>query len=154
MTRKEQILKNGRSAGLSTQEIKTLLDLTRDEEQRYTDKVYGFFREHLKNDQKMMDFARHHYEGYLKNDPDYPTFESWFKDCYYDMSGTAWKEGVESWLGELHHNGELDQYLKDIKLKEFVDSMDGNFEVQMGYTEGHWIMIDPRVHIEVNILAD
>ena len=153
-TKKEQIIEWGRKNGTPTKLTMDLLKRLKTQEQELTDKVYEFIGNHLEEEHKMIDFARHHYEGYLKNDPDYPTFESWFKGCIYDMSGTCWKEGVESLLGEMHHSGELDQYLKDIKLAEFVNGMGGKLQVHMGYTEGSWIIIDPRVHIEVNIMGD
>lgn len=153
-TKKEQIIEWGRKNGTHTKLTMDLLKQLRTQEQELTDKVYEFIGNHLNDEQKMMDFARHHYDGYLKNDPDYPTFESWFTGCIYDMSSKCWKEGVESLLGEMYHNGELDQYLQDIKLSEFINSMDGKLQVHMGYTEGSWIIIDTRVHIEVNIMAD
>ena len=153
-TKKEQIIEWGRKYNTPTKLTVDLLKRLRTQEEELTEKVYGYIAEFVKNDQKMMDFARHHYDGYLKND--YPTFESWFEKSYYNWKNgiKVFKEGIEDWLGELHHRGELDQYLKDIKLAEFINSMDGKLQVHMGYTEGHGIMIDPRVHIEVNIMAD
>ena len=156
-TVEESILEMHKKGG-NTRLTMGLLKQLRNQEQKATDTVYEFFREHLKDDQKMMDYARNHYERYLKNDPDYPTFEDWFKDCVYDMSGKCWKEGVESWLGELKHKDEFDQYLKDIKFQDFLDNLDYKCEVHFVYSDGRYpgdvysMLADPTVHISVKFL--
>ena len=73
-TVKEIILKTKKNGG-STKLVMDLLKKLREQEQKATDSVYEFFREQLKDDQDMMSFARNHYDSYLKNDPDYSSFE-------------------------------------------------------------------------------
>lgn len=143
---------------LPSSDKKLLIDQYKEQKSKVTDIVYGFLREHIKDDQKLKDFARNHYEGYLANDPDYSSFEDWYKGCIYDMSGDCWKEGVEDWLGKLKYNGEFDQFLEEIKFQEFLDNMDYPCDVKFYYSDGSYpgdvwsMMIDPSVHINVELL--
>lgn len=156
-TVKESILEMQKK-GVNTKLTMDLLKQLRNQEQKATDSVYEFFREQLKDDQDLMTFARNHYDSYLKNDPDYSSFEDWFKDCVYDMSGNCWKEGVEDWLGQLKYNGKFDQYLEDVKFNDFLKDMDYHCQVRFNYSDGscpgdvYSMLIDPSVHINVEFL--
>ena len=105
-----------------------------------------------------MELARKHYDGYLKYDPEYSSFEDWFKDCVYNMSGSYYKEGVEYVLGELKYNDKFEQYLEDIKFNDFLNNMDCNCQVKFNYSDGSYpgdvysMLIDPNVHITVEFL--
>lgn len=156
-TVKESILEMQKKGG-NTKLTMDLLKQLRNQEQKATDSVYEFFREQLKDDQDLMTFAMNHYDSYLKNDPDYSSFEDWFKDCVYDMSGNCWKEGVEDWLGQLKYNGKFDQYLEDVKFKDFLKSKDYHCQVRFNYSDGrrpgdvYSMLADPTVHIKVEFL--
>lgn len=147
-TVKESILEMHKKGG-NTKLTMDLLKQLNDQEQKATDTVYEFFREHLKDDKDLMSFARKHYDGYLKNDPEYSSFEDWYKDSIYDMSGGCCKEGVEDWLGQLKHNGKLDQYLEDVKFKDFIKSKDYHCQLKFICSEGG---LYPTVGIKVEFL--
>ena len=129
-----------------------LLKKLRDQEQKATDTVYEFFREQMKKDSLPMKLAKKHYDGYLKNDPEYSSFEDWFKDCVYDMSGSCWKEGVEYSLGELKYNDKFEQYLEDVKFNDFLKDKDYHCQVKFIYSDGSSILVDPSVLIKVEFL--
>lgn len=156
-TVKESILEMHKKGG-NTKLTMDLLEQLRNQEQKATDSVYEFFREHLKDDKDLMTFARKHYDSYLKYDTDYSSFEDWFKDCVYDMSGNCWKEGVEDWLGQLKYNDKFDQYLEDVKFNDFLKDMDYHCQVRFSYSDGrhpgdvYSMLIDPTVHIKVEFL--
>ena len=156
-TVKESILEMEKN-GTSTKLVMDLLKKLRDQEQKATDSVYEFFREQLKDDQDMMSFVRNHYDSYLKNNTDYSSFEDWFKDCVYDMSGNCWKDGVESWLGQLKYNDKFDQYLEEVKFNDFLKDMGYYCNVKFNYSDGSYpgdlfsMLIDPNIHITVEFL--
>ena len=156
-TVKETILKMKKN-GAPTKLVMDLLKQLRDQEQKATDSVYEFFRKQLKDDQDLMSFARKHYDRYFKNDPDYSSFEDWFKDCVYDMSGNCWKVGVEDWLGQLKYNDKFDHYLEEVKFNDFLKDMDYHCQVKFNYSDGSYpgdlysMLIDPNVHITVEFL--
>lgn len=160
MTKKEFIIKSGRKSGLPAKEIMSQLKEVRAIEEHLTEKVYGYIGEFVKNDQALMDFARHHYESYLKND--YPTFESWFEKSYYNWKRgiKVFKEGIEDWLGQLKYQDKLDEFLGVIKFQDFLDNMEHHCEVHFQYSDGRcpgsiWsMMIDPKVTIEVELLNE
>lgn len=156
-TVEESILEMNKKGG-NNKLTMDLLKQLRNQEQKATDTVYEFFRDKLKDDKDLMSFARKHYDRYLKNDTDYSSFEDWFKDCVYDMSGKCWKEGVEDWLGELKYNDKFDQYLEDVKFNDFLKDMDYHCQVRFSYSDGrhpgdvYSMLIDPTVHISVKFL--
>ena len=156
-TVKESILEMKKN-GASTKLVVDLLKKLRDQEQKATDSVYEFFREQMKKDSLPIELARKHYDGYLKYDPEYSSFEDWFKDCVYNMSGNCWKEGVEYWLGQLKYNDKFDHYLKEVKFNDFLNNMDCNCQVKFNYSDGSYpgdvysMLIDPNVHIDVEFL--
>lgn len=156
-TVEESILEMHKKGG-NTRLTMDLLKQLRNQEQKATDTVYEFFRDKLKDDQDLMTFARKHYDRYLKYDTDYSSFEDWFKDCVYDMSGKCWKEGVEDWLGELKYQGKFDQYLEEVKFNDFLKSKDYYCQVRFNYSDGrhpgdvYSMLADPSVHIKVEFL--
>lgn len=156
-TVKESILEMKKN-GASTKLVVDLLKKLRDQEQKATDSVYEFFREHMKKDSLPMELARKHYDSYLKNDPEYSSFEDWFEDCVYNMSGSYYKEGVEYVLGELKYKDEFEQYLENIKFNDFLNDMEYNCQVKFNYSDGSYpgglysMLIDPNVHINVEFL--
>lgn len=156
-TVKESILEMKKN-GASTKLVVDLLKKLREQEQKATDSVYEFFREQMKKDSLPMELARKHYDSYLKNDPEYSSFEDWFKDSVYDMYSSYYKEGVEYVLGELKYKDKFEQYLEDIKFNDFLKDMDYHCQVKFNYSEGGYpgdlysMLIDPNVHINVEFL--
>ena len=156
-TVKESILEMKKN-GTSTKLVMDLLKKLREQEQKATDSVYEFFREQMKKDSLAMELAQKHYDSYLKNDPEYSSFEDWFKDCVYDMSGDCYKDGVEYVLGELKYNGKFEQYMEDIKFNDFLNDMEYPCQVKFNYSDGSYpgdlysMLIDPNVHITVEFL--
>ena len=154
----EQSILEMHKKGGNTRLTMDLLKQLRAQEQKATDTVYEFFRDKLKDDQDLMSFARKHYDRYLKYDTDYSSFEDWFKDCVYDMSGKCWKEGVEDWLGELKYADKFDQYLEEVKFNDFLKSKDYHCQVRFNYSDGrrpgdvYSMLADPTVHIKVEFL--
>ena len=156
-TVKESILEM-KKKGTSTKLVMDLLKKLREQEQKATDSVYEFFREQMEKDSLAIELARKHYDGYLKYDPEYSSFEDWFKDSVYDMSGSCYKEGVEYVLGELKYNDKFDHYLKEVKFNDFLKDMDCPCQVKFNYSDGSYpgdvysMLIDPSVHITVEFL--
>lgn len=157
-TVKETIFEMHRKGG-STKLASDLLKQLRDKEQEATDSVYDFFRKQMEKDSLAMELARKHYDSYLKNDPEYSSFEDWFKDCVYNMSGDYYKDGVEYVLGELKYNDKFEQYLEDIKFNDFLNDMEYPCQVKFNYSEGSYpgdiysMLIDPNVKIYVELLG-
>ena len=157
-TVKETIFEMHRK-GASTKLASDLLKKMRDQEQKATDSVYEFFREQMEKDSLAIELARKHYDGYLKYDPEYSSFEDWFKDCVYNMSGSYYKEGVEYVLGELKYKDKFEQYLEDIKFNDFLNDMEYNCQVKFNYSDGSYpgdiysMLIDPNVKIYVDLLG-
>ena len=158
-TVKESIFEMHRKGG-STKLASDLLKKLRDKEQKATDSVYEFFRKQMEKDSLAMELARKHYDSYLKNDPEYSSFEDWFKDCVYNMSGDYYKDGVEYVLGELKYNGKFEQYMEDIKFNDFLNDMEYPCQVKFNYSDGrgpgydiYSMLIDPNVKIYVELLG-
>ena len=157
-TIKESIFEMHRKGG-STKLASDLLKQLRDKEQKATDSVYDFFKEQMKKDSLAMELAKKHYDSYLKNDSEYSSFEDWFKDCVYDMSGSCYKDGVEYVLGELKYNGKFEQYMEDIKFNDFLNDMEYPCQVKFNYSDGrcpgdiYSMLIDPNVKIYVDLLG-
>lgn len=156
-TVKESILEMKKN-GASTKLVMDLLKKLRDQEQKATDSVYEFFRKQMEKDSLPMELARKHYDSYLKYDPEYSSFEDWFKDSVYDMSSSYYKEGVEYVLGELKYKDEFEKYLENIKFNDFLKDMDYPCQVKFNYSDGSYpgdlysMLIDPNVHITVEFL--
>ena len=156
-TVKETILKMKKN-GAPTKLVVDLLKKLREQEQKATDSVYEFFREQMEKDSLAMELARKHYDGYLKYDSEYSSFEEWFKDSVYNMSGNYYKNGVEYVLGELKYNDKLDHYLEEVKFNDFLKDMDYHCQVKFNYSDGSYpgdiysMLIDPNVHIDVEFL--
>ena len=140
-TVKENILKMKKN-GAPTKLVMNLLKQLRDQEQKATDSVYEFFN----------------YDSYFKYDPEYSSFEDYFSDCVYNMSGDCWNIGVEYVLGELKYNDKLDHYLEEVKFNDFLKDMDYHCQVKFNYSVGSnpgdidSMLIDPNVHIDVEFL--
>ena len=114
----------------------------------------------MEKDSLAMELARKHYDSYLKNDPEYSSFEDWFKDCAYNMSVDYYKDGVEYVLGELKYNGKFEQYMEDIKFNDFLNDMEYSCQVKFNYSDGrgpgydiYSMLIDPNVKIYVDLLG-
>lgn len=156
-TVKESILKMKKN-GAPTKLVMDLLKQLREQEQKATDSVYEFFKEHIKKDSLDMELARKHYDRYFKYDPEYSSFEDYFSDCVYNMSGDCWNIGVEYILGELKYNDKLDHYLEEVKFNDFLKDMDYHCQVKFNYSVGsnpgdiYSMLIDPNVHIDVEFL--
>ena len=157
-TVKESIFEMHRKGG-STKLASDLLKKLREQEQKATDSIYEFFRKQMEKDSLAMELARKHYDSYLKNDPEYSSFEDWFEDCVYNMSGSYYKDGVEYVLGELKYNGKFEQYMEDIKFNDFLKNMDCHCQVKFNYSDGSYpgdiysMLIDPNVKIYVDLLG-
>lgn len=156
-TVKESILEMKKN-GASTKLVVDLLKKLREQEQKAADSVYEFFREQMEKDSLPVELARKHYDGYLKNDPEYSSFEDWFEDCVYNMSGSYYKEGVEYVLGELKYNDKFDHYLEEVKFNDFLKDMGYHCNVKFDYSDGSYpgdlfsMLIDPNIHITVEFL--
>ena len=158
-TVKETIFEMHRK-GASTKLASDLLKKLRDQEQKAADSVYEFFKEQMEKDSLAMELARKHYDSYLKYDPEYSSFEDWFKDSVYNMSGSYYKNGVEYVLGELKYNDKFEQYLEDIKFNDFLNDMEYHCQVKFNYSDGrcpgydvYSMLIDPNVKIYVELLG-
>lgn len=156
-TVEESILEMHKKGG-NTRLTMDLLKQLRNQEQKVTDTVYEFFRDKLKDNQRLKATARHHYNSYLANDSSWGGFDNWYKKCIYNMDSPGWKEGVEEWLGQMGHNGEFEQYLEDVKFQDFLKSMDYYCDVKFTYSDGSYpgdvysMLVDPSVHINVKFL--
>lgn len=153
VTKIHKILEESRKSSLPVKETMKLLDEVREQEKKLTDRVYLFFRDHLKDDQGLKDFARNHYNSFLSNDPEWDSFEDWYEESVYNMDAKYFVEGIKDWLGELCHKGKFDQFLEDIKFQDFIDNMEGDFLIELKYTDGshpgdlYSMMISPAVYV-------
>ena len=152
--KRDQVVEEGRKAGLSARELDELRSRVLRQEQELTLKIYDFFKEHLKDDQDLKDYARRTYESHKDYfEEEYGSFEDWYESCEYNMESNN-VAGVEEWLGQLQKSGRMDKFLEDIKFKEFVDGQEGHFNVELRCVEGVYIDLIPYVLVHVDMLAD
>lgn len=122
----------------------------------FTDRAYKFLCKHMQDDPRYQEYLKKCYDGRDYEDKELD-FDSWLKTTYFNPEKDCFKEGVEDWLGKMHHRGILDQWLKDIKFREFLDGMiDEPFEAEMSYSTGEspvsvYCFFNPTVHLYISL---
>ena len=131
----------------------------REDQDVFTERAYRFLCEHMQEDPRYQEYLKKCYDERAKDEEEQALdFDSWFKTTYFNPDKRCFKEGVEDWLGQMHHRGILDQWLKDIKFSEFLDGMiDEPFECHMVYSDGrrpgtvYDMMFNPSVNITIDL---